>query len=45
MNILFIKHFFAGFMVNEIPSVSYSGTFSMVYFYIFYKCGISLLFN
>ena len=26
MNILFMKHFFVGFMVSDISRVSYSGT-------------------
>ena len=51
MNILFIKHFFVGFMVSEIPRVSvfghcpYSVTFPYTIFYskdffkLFHNCG------
>ena len=42
MNILFIKHFFVGFMVSEIPRVSvfghypYSVTFPYMCLYVYY---------
>ena len=38
MNILFIKHFFVGFMVSEIPGVSVFGhfPFSVTFLYIVY---------
>ena len=43
MNILFIKHFFVGFMISEIPRVSvsvfgdcpYSVIFPYIYIYIY----------
>ena len=41
MNILLIKHFFVGFMVSEIPTLSvfghfpYSVTFPYIYIYIY----------
>ena len=35
MNILFIKHFFVGFMVSEILIVPYSVTFPYIYIYIY----------
>ena len=49
MNILFITHFFAGFMVYEIPRVSvfgycaYSVTFPYWYFRKLYICGNMIL--
>ena len=36
MNILFIKHFFVGFMVSEIPRVSVFGYFPLHIFLIYY---------
>ena len=36
MNILFIKHFFVGFMVSEIPKVSVFGYFPYLGEVVFY---------
>ena len=40
MNILFIKHFFAGFMVSEIPQVSAFGhcPYSVTFPYVILNC-------
>ena len=47
MNILFIKHFFVGFMVSEIPRVSVFGhcTYSVTFPYIYYYILLYIIFN
>ena len=45
MNMLFIKHFFVGFMVSEIPRVSVFGTVSVFGYFplIYYKKSIKYI--
>ena len=48
MNILFIKHFFVGFMVSEIPRVSVLGYFHIMIsnvFFIIYLIGSSIIYS
>ena len=45
MNILFIKHFFVGFMVSEIPSVSVRALSVFGYFPLFYETYFSMFFG